>query len=83
MCYYTYLGGIVRGTEDELRSAVVARADVRDVGLGAHQVFCGPEVAQLQNARLRIEQQVLRLDVPVAYTQRMDVREAPEQLVHV
>lgn len=41
------------------------------------------EVAQLEDARLGVEQQVLRLDVPVADAQRVDVGQAAEQLVHV
>ena len=57
---------------DELSGAVVAAADVRDVGLAPHQVLGRAEVAQLQDAGLRVQQQVLRLDVSVADALRFE-----------
>lgn len=41
------------------------------------------EVTELEHGRLWVQQQVLGLDVPMADAKRVDVRQAPEQLVHV
>lgn len=41
------------------------------------------EVAELEHGGLGVQQQVLGLDVPVADPKRVDVGQAPEQLVHV
>lgn len=41
------------------------------------------EVAELEHGGLRVQQQVLGLDVPVADPKRVDVGQTPEQLVHV
>ena len=64
----THVNGasVVRGAKDELRGAVVARADVRDVGLAAHERLGGAQVAQLQGVGVDVDQQVLGLDVPAA-----------------
>lgn len=48
--------------------------------------YCRPspaEVAEFQNGRLWIQQQILGLDVPMADPERVDVGQTPEQLVHV
>lgn len=47
------------------------------------QLFGAAKVAQLEYGRLRIQQQVLGLDVTMADTERVDVGETPEQLVHI
>lgn len=41
------------------------------------------EVAEFENGGLWIQQQILGLDVPMTDPERMDVGQAPEQLVHV
>mmetsp|Transcript_15888 Transcript_15888/g.18402 ORF Transcript_15888/g.18402 Transcript_15888/m.18402 type:complete len:329 (-) Transcript_15888:80-1066(-) len=74
---------VVGAAEDQLGRAVVARADVRHVGLALDQLLGRAEVAQLQDVRGRVHQQVLRLDVAVADAQRVDVRQRPEHLVRV
>lgn len=71
----TDLRGVVDSTKDELRRAVVATADVRHVGFTFDQVFGRAEVAQLQDARVRVQKQILGLDVPVADAQRVDIRQ--------
>ena len=79
----TDLGGVVRGAKDQLRGAIVARADVRHVGLVRDQDLGASKVAQLQDARGRIQEQVLRLDVAMADALRVDVGERTEKLVDV
>lgn len=69
MTTLTDIGGVVGGSEDELGSSVVARTNVRDVGLALYQVLGAAKVAQFEDARFRVEQQILRLYVPVADTQ--------------
>lgn len=41
------------------------------------------KVTKLEDSRLWVEQQILGLNVPMADPERMDVSQAPEQLVHV
>lgn len=41
------------------------------------------EVAELEHGGLWIQQQILGLDVPMTDPKRVDVGQAPEQLVHV
>eukprot|EP00754_Rhynchopus_humris_P013920 Rhum_TRINITY_DN14356_c14_g1::Rhum_TRINITY_DN14356_c14_g1_i1::g.84606::m.84606 len=77
-------GGVVRGTEDELRGTVIPRADVGHVGLSLHQLLGAAEVAQLQDTCGGVDKQVLGLDVAVTDVQvlAMDVVEGPAELVH-
>ena len=77
------VGRVVGSTEDELGCTVISRANVRDVGLAADEVLRTPEVAEFQNARVRVEEQVLRLDISMADALRVDVGKASKQLVHV
>jgi len=58
-------GRIVCCAKDELGRAIVARADVRDVWLARDEDLCRAKVNQLEDARRRVDQQVLRLDVAV------------------
>ena len=71
----TDLGGIVSSTEDEFWRTVVSRADVGDVWLILHQNLCRAKVTQLQNTGVRVQKQVLRLDISVTDTLRVDVGE--------
>ena len=80
---HTNLGGIVGGTEYQLRSAVVAGADVGDVGLVGDQNLSAAKVAELENAGAGVQEEVLGLDVTVADAFGMDVGERAEQLVCV
>lgn len=79
----TNLCCVVGRAEDELRRSVVSRADVRDIGLILHQNLGATEIAQLEYAGGRVEKQVLRLDVAVAYALRMNVGQRSEKLVDV
>lgn len=42
-----------------------------------------PEITQLEDPGIGIQEQVLRLDISVTYAQGMDVRETSKQLIHV
>lgn len=77
-------GNSVHGaSKNELRRSVVPRANVGHVGLVGHQDLGGAKVAQLEDAGARVEKEVLGLDVTVADTERVDVGEGAEELVHV
>ena len=80
---HTDLGGVIGSTKDELWSAVVSGADVRDVGLVLDQDLCAAKVTKLQDARLRVQEQVLRFDVSVTDALGVDVGEGAEELVDV
>ena len=45
--------------------------------------LCGAEVAELELVGVRVDEQVLRLDVPVAYAHGVDVRQRAAHLEHV
>lgn len=51
--------------------------------VGVNRRLSPAEVAELEHSGLGVQQQVLGLDVPVADPKRVDVGQAPEQLVHV
>lgn len=70
-------------TENKFWSAVVSRADVRNVGLVFHQNLRAAEVTELQDARSGVQKQILRLDVSVADTLRVNVGKRTEELVDV
>ena len=74
---------VVRRAEDQLRRAVVARADVADVGLVGGQALRAAEVADLDHVCLGIDEHVLRFDVAVADAARVDVGEAFKHLVGI
>lgn len=79
----TDVGRVVGGPEDELGCAVVPRADVADVGLASDENLGRPEVAELEDAGSGVKEEILRLDVPVADADGVDVHERTEKLVHV
>ena len=79
----TNLGGVIGGTENEFGRTVVPRANIRHVGLVLDQDLCAAEIAQLQDAGGGVEEQILRLDVPMADALRVDVGKRAEQLVRV
>lgn len=79
----TNLGGVIGCTKDELRGAIVARADVRHIGLVRDQDFGTPEITKLKNPSIWIEQEILRLDIAMADSLGVDVRKGTEQLVDV
>lgn len=77
------LGGIICCTKNQLGGTVVSRADVRHIGLVLDQYLCTTEITELEDATVRVEEEVLRLDVSVANALRVDVGESPEELVNV
>lgn len=79
----TDLGRVVGGAKDQFRRSVVPRANVRHIRLVLDENLCAAKVAQLQDARAGVEEEVLRLDVAVADALRVDVRQGPEELVDV
>lgn len=79
----TDLGCVVGRTEDQLRRPVVTRADVGDVGLVFNQNLGRSEIAQLQDTSVRVQQEVLGLDVAMTNSLGVDVGQRPEQLVDV
>jgi hypothetical protein len=55
-------GRVVGGrTENKLGSTIVATANVGNVGLALDEDFGAAKVTQLEDAGLRVQQQVLRL----------------------
>lgn len=52
---YVDVGRVVGRTENELGCAVVAGADIRDIGLARDEDLGRPEVAELENARGGVE----------------------------
>ena len=79
----TDLGGIVGCPKDKLRSTIVARAYVRNVGFVLDQDLGTTEIAELENTGIRIKQEVLRLNITMANSLRMDIRERAEKLEDV
>src|SRR5213076_806939 len=79
----TYLRRVVGGTEYEFGCSIVSGADVGYVGLILNQNLCASEVAELENARVGVEEKVLRLNVTMADSLRMDIGQCPEELVDV
>lgn len=79
----TNLCRVVGCAEDELRGSVVARTDVRDVGLIFDEYLGTSEIAELEDTTVGVEKQVLRLDISVADALAVDVGERAEQLVNV
>ena len=80
---HTDLGGIIRGTKNELWCTVISRADVGDVRLVLNQNLCAAEIAELEYAGCRVQEQVLWLDVAMADALGVDVGERAEELVDV
>jgi hypothetical protein len=79
----TNLGGVVGGSKDEFRSAVVSRADVRDIRLILNEDLGASEITKLQDTTVGVEKKVLGLDIAMADSLRVDVGEGAEKLVNV
>ena len=71
----TDVGRVVGCAKDELGRAVVAGANVADVGLASNKDLGRTKVAELEDARGRVEEQILRLDVSMTNADRVDVGE--------
>jgi hypothetical protein len=71
----TYLRSVIRCSKDQFWSSIVTRADVGHVWLIFNQDFGASKVAKLQNPSARVEKEVLRFDIAMAYSLRMNVCE--------
>lgn len=56
-----------------MQNGSIPGADIGDVGLASHEHLCTAKVAKLQLMRLRVDQQVLGLDVPMTHMHVVDV----------
>ena len=74
---------VVGCTKDQLRRPVIPRADITNIGLPSHQNFCWAKIAKLQDPCCWIQQQILGLDVTMANANWVDVREGPQELIHI
>ena len=79
----TNVGRVVGCAKDELGRAVVAGANVADVGLACDEDLGRAEVTELEDAGGRVEEEVLRLDVAMADADGVNVHERTEELVHI
>ena len=74
---------VVGGTKYQLGGPVVARANVGHVRLTLHQNFGAAKVAELEEVRLGVDEQILRLDVAMAHAEGMNVGQRAAELVSV
>ena len=71
----TDVGRVVGCAKDELGRAVVAGANVADVGLASNKDLGRTKVAELEDASRRVQKEILGLDVAVADADGVDVHE--------
>jgi hypothetical protein len=76
----TNIGSVVGGTKDQLWGSVVSRADIADIWLASNENLGGSEITQHEDTGGGIEEEVLRFDVSVADSDRMDVGQRSEKL---
>ena len=74
---------VISCSEYKLWGTIVAGANVTDIGFTLLNFLCRAEIAKLENMIERIDQQVLRLYIPVTETQSMDVSQSSEALIGV
>lgn len=79
----TNLGRVVGGTKNQLGGSVVARTNVRHIRLILDENLGAAEIAQLEDATVGVEQEILGLDVAMTDALRVDVGECSEELVNV
>jgi hypothetical protein len=79
----TNLGSVIRGTENQFWCTVVPRANVGHIWFVFYQNLRTTKVTELQNAGRGVEQEVLRLDVAMADSLRVNVGEGAKELVDV
>lgn len=79
----TNLGGIVGGTKDEFWRTIVSGANVRNIGLVLNENLGTAKVAELENAAVWVEQQVLWLNVTMTNALRVDIGKCTEQLINI
>ena len=71
----TDVGRVVGCAKDELGRAVVAGANVADVGLASNKDLGRTKVAELEDASRGVQKEILGLDVAVADADGVDVHE--------
>jgi hypothetical protein len=74
----TNIGGVVCRPEDQFWGSVIPRTDVADVGLSCDQDLGRAKVTQFEDAGGRVQQEILRLDIPVTDSNRVNVSQGPE-----
>ena len=74
----TDLGCVVGSTKDEFGCPVIPRTDIGYIGLILHQDLGAAKVAQLEDTRGWVKQKVLRLDIAMADSLRVDVCQSSE-----
>jgi len=74
---------IVGCSENKLRSPIIPRADVTDIGLSRDQNLCRTKITKFQNTSCWVEQQILGFDISMANTNRVDIGKGTEKLVHI
>ena len=52
---------------------VISGANVRDIGLPAHKMLGAAKVTELENSAVWVKEQVLRFDIAVADSVRVDI----------
>jgi hypothetical protein len=76
------LRGVVGPAEGDFGRPIVPRANVLNVWLVGLQALGAPKVAQLDPVGREVDQEIVRLDVPVADPQRVQVFERFEEPDH-
>ena len=83
MLQVTNKSGIISCAKDKFRSTVISRANIADIWFPLYENLCATKVAQLENPSGWIQKEILRFDISMTYSHRMNVREGPQALVHV
>ena len=65
---------VVRVSKYQFWGSVVSGADIRYVRLSLHKLLGTTKIAELENVRLRITQNILRLDISVANSFGVNIR---------
>ena len=79
----TDLGCVIGRAKDQFRRSVVPGADVRNVRFILDQDLGAAKIAELEHSGGRIEQEILRLDIPMADSHGVNVGEGAKELVDV
>jgi hypothetical protein len=71
----TNIGRVVCSAKDQLWCSVIPRTDITDIWLSGHQDLGRSKVAQFEDTRCWVEEQVLGFDVSVTDSYRVDIGE--------
>jgi len=80
---HTNKGGIVCCTKNKFGGPVISGTNITDVWFPLDKNLCAPEITQLENSTSRVQQEVLRFNIPMTYSHWMNIRQWPQTLVHV